>query len=213
MTTAHTSNATAASSRPESRDIIRARQKRLGQLYASEPAAAWVTDCARTSYRADDPLHTAVIFGPGEPSGVPIALHSAVGGESDEAVAGDILSGALATCIDSTLRAVARRLRVELEALSVEVRAEVDVRGTLCLDPQVPVGFQRMSARVELRCAPGTPVAKRRIMVQTVEHCCVVLRTLQQGVRVDTRFEDETRAESSPTSDASTGEERDDVHA
>jgi len=175
-------------------NIIRDRQRPLVALYQKEPAAAWVIDRARTGWRADDPLHTAVRLGPDEPINVPIALHSAVGGESDEAVAGDLLCGALATCIDSTLRAAAGRMRLELEHLSVDVIAEVDVRGTLCVDSSVPVGFQKMGAKVDVRFAPGSDPTRRAMLMQLVEHCCVVMRTLRDGVPIDVSVDDGTEA-------------------
>ena len=171
--------------------IISDRQRPLVALYKNEPSAAWVIDRARTSWRTDDPLHTAVSLGPEEPSQVPIALHRAVGGYSDEAVPGDLLCGALAACLDSTTRAVAGRLHIVLEELCVQARAEVDVRGTLLLDPNVPVAFQHMSAEVHLRCAEGTSTAKREMLHQLVEQCCIVARTLQAALPVSLKFVDE----------------------
>lgn len=55
---------------------------------------------------------------------------------------GDMLCGALAACMDSTIRKVADHLGVTLTSLEVKVAAEVDVRGCLAVDRKVPVGFQ-----------------------------------------------------------------------
>jgi hypothetical protein len=51
---------------------------------------------------------------------------------------------------------VANFLGVELEFLQVEVTAEVDVRGSMAVDRQVPVGFQSMHCDVRLRAKDGT---------------------------------------------------------
>ncbi len=163
---------------------IAERQKPLFQLYREEPASAWVTDVAQTAWRLDDPLHTAVTMGPEASGPYPLALHSAVGGESDGPVPGDLLCAALASCLDSTLRVIAEHLKAEITALSVRATAEVDVRGTLLVGKEVPVGFQRMTVQVELGLADGTPPRIREHLLRAAEHSCVVLQTLRKAVPV-----------------------------
>ncbi len=46
--------------------------------------------------------------------------------------------------MDSTAHIIADRLGITLTLLEVEVTAEVDVRGTLLVDRNVPVDFQTM---------------------------------------------------------------------
>ena len=166
---------------------VRDRQRPLVRLYKQEPSAAWVVDKARTDYQPSDPLHTRVVMGPEDQGRLDVALHTAVGGESDLPVPGDILAAALATCLDSTIRCVTDRLGAQLEHLCVSVRAEVDVRGTLMVDPHVPVGFQGLHVDLDLRLAEGAPEGAVDKILMLAENCCVVLQTLRSGVPVSLR--------------------------
>ncbi len=136
-----------------------------------------------TGHDVDDPLHGAVLVGPTEER-CPVALHRAVGGDSDAPVSGDILCAALASCLDTTIRAVADRLRVGLTRLAVTVTAEVDVRGTLLVDASVPVGFQRINVNVDLALSDDAPASAASTLLGLAEHSCVVLDTLRKGVDV-----------------------------
>lgn len=166
-------------------NLMRNRQRPLARLYHKEPAAAWVTDCATTCHDLDDVLHSEVVVGPGRTQRWPVAVHTAVGGDSDAPVPGDILCAALCSCLDTTIRVVANRLGVQIARLAVTSRAEVDVRGTLRIDDTIAVGFQRMALDVELALADGTPETTRQLLLAASEHSCVVLQTLRDGVPVD----------------------------
>lgn len=164
-------------------NIMRDRQIPLIELYKREPSAAQIVDVAATQYSDEDPLHSSVTLGPNNDTTIAVALHSAVGGDSDGPVPGDILAASLASCLDSALRVVADRLGVSIQHLLVTVRAEVDVRGTLLVDPAVPVGFQALHLHLELRLSPADE-AKRTRLIKAAEQSCVVLQTLRNGVEV-----------------------------
>jgi hypothetical protein len=83
-------------------------------------------------------------------------------------------------------RIVASRMGPSLDYPSCRVTADVDVRGTLAVDPTVDVGFQRIAVQVDLR-APTAPAEAVRRLLAAAEHSCVVLRTLRQGVAVEFR--------------------------
>ena len=170
------------------KNFMRDRQRPLARLYRQEPAAAWVTDCATTEHSLDDVLHSEVVVGPGRTQRWSVAVHTAVGGESDAPVPGDILCAALCSCLDSTIRVVANRLGLELARLSVTATAEVDVRGTLRLDDEIPVAFQRMGLDVDLALVDGTPESTRQLLVAASEYSCVVLQTLRNGVPVNVQL-------------------------
>lgn len=155
--------------------------------YREVPERAWTVDHAETTCPPDprDPMRARVVLGPAREASLDIALHTAVGGDSALPVPGDLLAAALATCVDSTLRVIANRLDIELTDLRVTVHAEVDVRGTLMVAPDVPVGFQRMGLHIFLRAAPGSHPRKLELLPKVAEQCCVVLQTLRGGVDVD----------------------------
>jgi len=183
------------SARPPSlHDVLRARQMKRVQLYKVEPAEAWTTDCAETSAEgadAADPMHTKVVVATGLGPHLPIGVHQNIGGWHDQPTPGDVLCAALASCADSTLRVVASKLGIQLESLAVRVKGEVDVRGTLGVGADVPVGFQRMRVDVRMRLAAGTSTHLERKLQLAAEHCCVVLQTLRSGVLVELTFQQE----------------------
>ena len=168
---------------------VLAIQTPLRALYKSSPGAALVTDHARTKGTDPrDPFHATVEPMTGCGVTVPVGVHRAVGGPHDAPTPGDILCAALASCQDSSVRMVANLLGVELEFLEVEVTADVDVRGTMVIDRQVPVGFQAMRCDVRLRAKEGTgPEVLEKLRV-AAERCCVVQQTLRNPPRVQTTF-------------------------
>jgi uncharacterized OsmC-like protein len=104
---------------------------------------------------------------------------------------GELLCAALAACQDAALRMVADLLGVELLDLAVEVTGTLDVRGTLGLDPAVPVGFQRMTCTTRATVPAGTDPRLLARLEAEARRSCVNLDTLRRGVAVaaSTRFE------------------------
>ena len=174
---------------------LRMRQRSLIDHYKHVPETALVRDHASTSdeHSLDDgPLdasHSWVKVGRAHSVTVPVAVHAAVGGIADYPVPGDILCAALASCTDSTIRLVANALRVDLQALSVDVAGEVDVRGALFVSPNVPVRFQRFHVNVFVRSAPGMAVERLERLLSTAEHSCVVMQTLRAAVPVTVEYD------------------------
>lgn len=70
--------------------------------------------------------------------------------------------------------------------LEVDVRGDVDVRGTLMVDRNVPVGFQKMRCRVNIQAAEGTDPKLMKALLTASEQSCVNLQTLRSGVSVET---------------------------
>ena len=168
--------------------IVKQRQDPLRDRYRRVPNAARITDRARTiADGAADPFHGTVALGEGCGAQWRFGLHGAVGGNHDLPTPGDLLCAALASCLDATIRTVADRLAVRIEALEVEVNAEADVRGALIVDPNVPVGFQRVRCCLRLRSSDDTDPARMRMLLAAAEYGCVVLQTLRKGVAVETR--------------------------
>jgi uncharacterized OsmC-like protein len=146
-----------------------------------------VTDEAHTVSQPADVLHGTVLAGNrDEATPMRYGVHWAVGGLHDLPVPGDLLCAALAACAESTLRIVASRMKLSLDYLGCAVTADLDVRGTLAIDPTVDVGFQRIAVQVDLR-APTAPAEAVRQLLATAERSCVVLQTLRHGVTVEFR--------------------------
>ncbi len=165
--------------------IAKQRQDPLRERYRLAPKEAWIVDGAGTvADSAEDPFHCTVAPGQGHEALWQIGIHRAVGGYHDRPNPGDILCAALASCLHSTLRIIADRLEILIARLEVSTRAEVDVRGTLLVDRNVPVGFQKMQCEVRLEPAANVPPEKVRMLLAAAEHSCVVLQTLRSGVQV-----------------------------
>lgn len=163
------------------------------QTYRKHPECAMIQDGARTTqarYAPSDPLHSEVELGLGYGMKVPIGVHRGLGGLHDFPNPGDILCSALAACADSSLRQIAGQLEVEITKLTVAVAGDIDLRGTLCVSRETPVGFQQMHVRVDLELAPGTMPKLEAKLLAAAEHCCVVLQTLRNGVPVTIELSD-----------------------
>lgn len=168
---------------------LRDAQARLRAHYKTSPRAALVTDHARTDGNPADPFHATVTPAPEHGVRVPVGIHRAIGGLHDAPTPGDLLCAALAACQDSAIRIVADVMGIELLALEVEVTGDVDVRGAMGVDRDVPVGFQSMQCRVRLRAKDGTSPALLEKLRVSAERSCIVTQTLRAGVPVATTFD------------------------
>jgi uncharacterized OsmC-like protein len=174
------------------RSEVGARQAPLRRAYVDEPSAARIVDRGRTVDRTPgDAVHTVAVPGveyPLDRVDIAVGTHRGVGGLHDAPNPGELLCATLAACQDSTVRMVANLLGVSLTSLSVEVYGEVDLRGTLAVDPSVRVGFEAMRSRTRLGVTPGTPARTVALLLAAAERSCVVLDTLRGGVAVTSDF-------------------------
>jgi len=176
--------------------IAKQRQDPLRERYRTEPDEARIIDSAKTVMNGSEgPFHATVVAGDGQGGSWRAGIHRAVGGYHDLPNPGDILCAALACCFHSTLRIIADRLEIPIVSLEIKTQAEVDVRGTLLVDRNVPVGFQKMRCQVRLDPGVNVPPEKVKMLQAAVEHSCVVLQTLRNGVPVQTQFDEVQSAE------------------
>ncbi len=163
-------------------EAMRPRQDPLMETYRHDSDAAQIVDHAvtrTTTTPAHVPLYTEVV--PNKGGAYPIGVHKAVGGLSDFSTPGDLLCAAIASCLDSTIRIIASRMDLVLKDLEVSVSGHVDVRGTLRVDDQVPVGFQKIEINVKIEPEKDIPPAYLDALLKAAEHSCVVLQTINQG--------------------------------
>src|SRR5438132_12071210 len=169
---------------------VRERQAPIRDRYKADPESAHIVLKVHSD-RSDlaDPLHCGIV--PDSAPSVPwkSGAHPAVGGAGDVPCSGDLLLGALAACQEITLRMVAAAMGIELESLEVEAIGDLDLRGTLGMDRDVPVGFSaiRCETRVTVK-DDGRPERARRLL-ENAERYCVVLNTLRNGLPIESRFE------------------------
>lgn len=164
---------------------LRRTQAPLKERYRQAPEAASITLSAEG--RIDD-SNIACKVDTGRAL-VTAGLHPATGGSGMEACSGDMLLEALVACAGVTLKAVATALGVELRDAAVRAEGDLDFRGTLGLDKEVPVGFGEIRLVFEL----DTDASQDEIdqLIKLTERYCVVFQTLNRkpalAVRVDRR--------------------------
>ncbi|HEY7152227.1 MAG TPA: OsmC family protein [Solirubrobacterales bacterium] len=166
------------------------RHARLRALYEKRPREALTRKHARTSAAtvpASDPFHGEVEVGEGYGTRLRFGLDRGIGGLSDLPNPGDLLCAALAACADGGIRMIADLLGIALEELEVSVTGEVDLRGTLAIDPEVRVGFEWLRCEVRIRPTTGADPRLVRKLVTAAERHCVNLDTLSDGVKVEVR--------------------------
>ena len=158
---------------------LRALQAPLKARYRENAAAAIITLKADGDVDADG-IACSVDTGKAL---VEAGLHPSGGGSGLQACSGDMLLQALVACAGVTLKAVATALGIGLRAATVHAEGDLDVRGTLGVDPDAPVGFRdiRLSFDVESDAAPEA-LSK---LFDLTERYCVVFQTLTRGVSVD----------------------------
>ncbi len=165
---------------------IRARQAPLREKYERDPQTAIEQLHVRGgSADLEDPLHCEIV-----PTSVPdvtwrSGAHAAVGGDGDVPCSGDLLLGALAACQEITLRMVAANLGIAIRALSIDVEADWDVRGTLAIGREFPVGIRTIRCRTRVTIDDDASGERAARLLRSAERYCVVLDTLRTGVDVD----------------------------
>ncbi len=168
--------------------IIKERQQPLMASYVENPKAAWITDMAIIEGKNfEDPLHTSVSINEELAINFPMGVHRAVGGYHDFPNSGDLLCAALATCYETVLRMIANRLQITLSKTKVIATANVDVRGTLMMDREVPVGFQQMGLDIEITVINSARAELAEKLLEATERSCIVLQTLKRGIPVNVK--------------------------
>jgi uncharacterized OsmC-like protein len=152
-------------------DQLRAAQAPLKQRYRDTPDAASIT--LRAEGRLGDGVTCRIQTGQAL---VAAGLHPATGGNGLAACSGDMLLEALVACAGVTLNAVATALGVVLRDAHVRAEGDLDFRGTLGVDRDTPVGFQRIRLCFDLDTdADDAQVAT---LLKLTRRYCVVLQTL-----------------------------------
>jgi uncharacterized OsmC-like protein len=110
-------------------------------------------------------------------------LHPAAGGSGMELCSGDMLLEALVACAGVTLKAVATALDIKLKSGTVSAEGDLDVRGTLGVAKDAPVGFAQIRLRFDIDS--DAPQEKIDQLLKLTERYCVVYQTIKSGPRVE----------------------------
>src|ERR1700751_5958195 len=162
---------------------LRSLQKPLKDQYRADPSASRITLRAKGS-QTDAPVSCSVDIGRAI---YKAEAHKGVGGAGAGACSGDLLLGALAACAQITCQMVAAAMAVPAEKIEVTVEGDLDLRGTLGIAKDVPVGFESIRLNFNIAAPNATPDQLRALQEKT-EQYCVVMQTLMQPPSLQTKW-------------------------
>jgi uncharacterized OsmC-like protein len=113
-------------------------------------------------------------------------LHPASGGNGMLACSGDLLLEALVACAGVTLSAVATSIGIEIRRGIIKAEGDLDFRGTLGVERDVPVGFIDIRLRFELETSASDE--QLATLLKLTERYCVVYQTLKGGVSLNAQI-------------------------
>jgi uncharacterized OsmC-like protein len=152
---------------------VKSVQRPFKDRYRSDPASSKITLRAGGSQTAT-PMACSVDIGRAV---YQAEAHVGTGGPGTAACSGDLLLGALAACAQITCQLVATALGIAAERIEVGVEGDLDLRGTLGVSKEVPVGFESIRLRFDID-APGATAEQLTTLREKTEQYCVVLQTL-----------------------------------
>jgi uncharacterized OsmC-like protein len=162
---------------------IRSLQKPLKEQYRNDPNASRITLRAKGG-QTDVPVACSVDIGRAL---YQAEAHKGVGGAGAGACSGDLLLGALAACAQITCQMVAAAMGIPTQRIAVTVEGEMDLRGTLGISKDVPVGFESIQLHFDVAAPEATPEQLRALQEKT-EQYCVVMQTLMRPPKLQTEW-------------------------
>lgn len=162
---------------------LRSAQKPLKELYRSDPQASRITLKAKGT-QTGTPIACSVDLGRAI---YDAQAHSGVGGAGTGACSGDLLLGALSACAQITCQMVAAAMGIATKRIEVMVEGDLDLRGTLGIAKDAPVGFERIRMNFDIDAPEATPEQLRGLREKT-EQYCVVMQTLVKPPEIETEW-------------------------
>src|SRR6202795_586936 len=162
---------------------LRTLQKPLKDQYRTDPSASKITLRAKGA-QTDAPVACSIDLGRAI---YKAEAHKGVGGAGAGACSGDLLLGALAACAQITCQMVAAAMGIPTERIAVTVEGDLDLRGTLGIAKDVPVGFESIRLHFDV-VAPGATPEQLRGLREKTEQYCVVMQTLTRPPRLETEW-------------------------
>jgi uncharacterized OsmC-like protein len=164
-------------------DKFRASQGPIKERYRRDAKAALLTLKAKGA--ADESTVTCKVE---TGRGIALAgIHPKCGGSGIELCSGDLLLEALVACAGVSLKAAATVLDIPIKSASISAEGDVDLRGTLGVTEDVPVGFKEIRLRFDVET--NEPQDKLDQLLSVTERYCVILQTIQTSPKTKLRIE------------------------
>ena len=154
---------------------LREIQKPLKERYREEPGASRITLRADGA-SGEDAMSCSVDLGRLVQEA---QAHSGRRWGRHGGLSGDLLLGALAACAQLTCQMVAANMGIEAKRIEARVEGDLDLRGTLGIDREVPAGFEAIRLHFDID-APGADEDQLRSLLDKTERYCTVLQTLRR---------------------------------
>ena len=158
---------------------LREIQKPFKTQYRSDPNTARITLKAQGS-QTDTPISCSVDIGRAI---YQAEAHKCVGGAGNAACSGDLLLGALAACAQITCQMVATAMGIATNHIEVTVEGDLDLRGTLGISKEAPVGCENIRLNFDID-APEATEEQLSALREKTEQYCVVMQTLTTPPRI-----------------------------
>jgi uncharacterized OsmC-like protein len=156
-------------------------QAPLKERYKETPEEAGITLTARASQ--EDTVACSVDIGRAVQAA---QAHTGVGGPGTGACSGDLLLGALAACAQITCQMVAANTGIDAD-INVIVEGDLDLRGTLGVSREAPVGFSAIRLRFEVDAPDATEEELEGLHAKS-ERYCTVLQTLLDPPEIEAKM-------------------------
>ena len=163
-------------------DTFRTKQGPYKDLYARDAKAALLTLKAKGTADA-----AAVICKVETGRGLATAgIHPKVGGSGLELCSGDMLLEALIACAGISMRAAAAVLEIPVRSIVVTAEGDVDLRGTLGVTEEVPVGFKEI--RLAFEIDTDATEAELNQLLDLADKYCVIFQTIQNSPKTSVQM-------------------------
>jgi uncharacterized OsmC-like protein len=159
---------------------LRSVQKPFKEKYRSDSGSARITLKAQGN-QTEAPMACSVDIGRAL---YQAQAHTGAGGAGTAACSGDLLLGALAACAQITCQMVATAMGIPTNRIEVKVEGDLDLRGTLGMSKEVPVGFETIRLRFEID-APEATAEQMDGLREKTEQYCVVMQTLTKPPKLE----------------------------
>ena len=156
-------------------------QAPLKEHYRADAGSARLTLSATASSADDSPAACSVDLGRAIYAA---QAHAGVGGAGTAACSGDMLLAALAACAQLTAQMSATAAGIPFNEIRVTVEGDLDLRGTLGISRDAPVGFSAIRVGFDID-APDATERQRRSLQRSTEAYCVVMQTLLKPPAID----------------------------
>jgi uncharacterized OsmC-like protein len=160
---------------------LRSLPKPLKEQYRNDPNPSQITLPAKGG-QTDVPVACSVDIGRAI---YHAEAHKGVGSGGTGAFSGDLLLGARAACAQITCQMVAAAMAIPTERIEVTGEGDLDLRDTLGISKDVPVGVESIHLHFDVAAPKATPEQLRGLREKT-EQYCVVMQTLMRPPRLQT---------------------------